>query len=82
MFNKLSKTKNQGVLCLDPREEGRYVQAGVITGEVNCGEAGLPSVYADVGNLVCWIDWAVTALLKHGHPSRGYVSYFGFGSRC
>jgi len=33
-----------------------WVQAGIVSWGIGCGEEGVPAVYANVAHVVCWID--------------------------
>ena len=41
--------------CEDPHNPGRYVQMGVVSWGIGCGQPGIPGVYADVVQQVKWI---------------------------
>lgn len=61
-----------GPLTCRHREEGPWVQAGIVSWGIGCGEHDVPGVYADVSRAVCWIDRTV------GCYFRASSSYFGF----
>ncbi len=51
----------------------RYVQAGIVSWGIGCGEAGVPGVYASVSKALCFIDWA-TRCVEGGITDRYGVS--------
>jgi len=52
-----------------------WVQAGIVSWGIGCGEEGVPAVYANVGHVVCWIDNEVNKYFgEEGEKS----SRFGF----
>ncbi|CAG5036935.1 unnamed protein product [Parnassius apollo] len=42
--------------CPIEYETDRYMQSGIVTWGIGCGEVGIPGVYVDVSNLRNWID--------------------------
>jgi len=50
-----------------------WVQAGIVSWGIGCGEEGVPAVYANVAHVVCWIDHQV----KKHYGDEG-SSRFGF----
>ena len=34
------------------------MQAGIVGWGVGCGQEGVPGVYTDVSDMMCYIDWA------------------------
>merc|ERR1711971_249510 len=52
--------------ALDPREnipEVSYVQTGIIAWGVECGINGVPGVYANVSDALCFIDYATKCVM-------------------
>ena len=47
-----------GPLVCPSGDGSGYVQAGIVSWGVGCGQEGVPSVYTDVASSVCFIDWA------------------------
>lgn len=44
------------LVCPDPLNPNRYVQAGIVAWGIGCGEENIPGVYADVTKFRSWID--------------------------
>lgn len=44
------------LVCPDPRIPGRYVQTGVVSWGIGCGEENIPGVYANVAYFRNWVD--------------------------
>ncbi|KAG5865273.1 hypothetical protein JTB14_030288 [Gonioctena quinquepunctata] len=44
------------LVCPDPNNPNRYVQAGIVGWGIGCGTMGVPGVYADVAKFRSWID--------------------------
>ena len=53
-------------------EEPTYVQAGIVSWGIGCGEQGTPGVYADITTQLCYIDWAKRCY--HGADAYSYDS--------
>ncbi|XP_017776715.1 PREDICTED: proclotting enzyme-like [Nicrophorus vespilloides] len=47
------------LVCPDPQNPGRYLQAGIVAWGINCGIPNVPGVYADVAQYRDWIDAAM-----------------------
>ena len=59
------------LVCPSQSRPGQFVQAGIVSWGLGCGQDGVPGVYADVDSAVCWVDWEVSCALGLSH------SYFG-----
>jgi len=59
------------LVCPSQSRPGQYVQAGIVSWGLGCGQDGVPGVYADVDNAMCWVDWEVSCALGLNN------SYFG-----
>merc|ERR1712215_230754 len=59
------------LVCPSQSRPGQYVQAGIVSWGLGCGQDGIPGVYADVDTAMCWVDWEVSCLLGQSQ------SYFG-----
>jgi len=57
----------------------RWLQAGIVSWGIGCGEDGIPAVYARVNRVSCWIDYEVTNQKKRTESYSG-TSYFGYNS--
>lgn len=44
------------MVCPDPLNPNRYLQAGIVAWGIGCGEENVPGVYADVAKFRSWID--------------------------
>ncbi|XP_017776714.1 PREDICTED: serine protease 42-like [Nicrophorus vespilloides] len=44
------------LVCPDPQNPGRYLQAGIVSWGIGCGTENVPGVYADVAQYRNWID--------------------------
>lgn len=42
-----------------PMDDGSYVQTGIVAWGIDCGKNGIPGVYADVQDGLCFIDYAL-----------------------
>ncbi|XP_037074844.1 phenoloxidase-activating factor 2-like [Pollicipes pollicipes] len=49
------------LVCPDPADPGRYVQVGIVSWGIGCGQDGLPGVYADVRQFTGWIAQEIAA---------------------
>ena len=59
------------LVCPSQSRPGQFVQAGIVSWGLGCGQDGVPGVYADVDSAVCWVDWEVSCALGLSY------SYFG-----
>merc|ERR1712215_194344 len=59
------------LVCPSQSRPGQYVQAGIVSRGLGCGQDGVPGVYADVDTAMCWVDWEVSCALGLNK------SYFG-----
>merc|ERR1712215_31036 len=59
------------LVCPSQSRPGQYVQAGIVSWGLGCGQDGVPGVYADVDTAMCWVDWEISCLLGKSQ------SYFG-----
>lgn len=57
----------------------RWLQAGIVSWGIGCGEDGIPAVYARVNRVSCWIDYEVTNQKKRTESFSG-SSYFGYNA--
>lgn len=44
------------MVCPDPTNSKRYLQAGIVAWGIGCGDLNVPGVYADVSRFRDWID--------------------------
>jgi len=67
--------KGDGGSPLTCKIQGRnsWVQRGIVSWGIGCGEEGVPAVYANVAHVVCWIDDEVKKYFGEEKSSR-----FGF----
>ena len=56
--------------CEDPHNPGRYVQLGVVSWGIGCGQQGIPGVYADVQKQVDWIQEQLDTLPPLPAPAQ------------
>eukprot|EP00092_Neocalanus_flemingeri_P033547 GFUD01036470.1.p1 GENE.GFUD01036470.1~~GFUD01036470.1.p1 ORF type:complete len:505 (-),score=163.46 GFUD01036470.1:70-1584(-) len=59
------------LVCPSQSRPGQFVQAGIVSWGLGCGQDGVPGVYADVDSAMCWVDWEVSCALGLSY------SYFG-----
>ena len=64
------------LVCPRKNDPTHYEQAGIVAWGIGCGENGVPGVYADVSQAVCWIDQVMTC--HYGGSSGDYNSYWGY----
>ena len=48
-----------------------YVQAGIVGWGVGCGQEGVPGVYTDVADMMCWVDWATRCVRGSDYDAYG-----------
>ena len=48
------------LVCPSQARPGQFVQAGIVSWGLGCGQDGVPGVYADVEEAMCWVDWEVS----------------------
>ncbi|KAG7153347.1 Phenoloxidase-activating factor 2-like 4 [Homarus americanus] len=61
------------LVCQDPQDPSRYVQAGIVAWGIGCGEEGIPGVYANIPYGSQWIlENAVSGLNKQNIPVGSY----------
>jgi len=48
------------LVCPSQTRPGQFVQAGIVSWGLGCGQDGVPGVYADVEEAMCWVDWEVS----------------------
>ncbi|KAJ8961443.1 hypothetical protein NQ318_014691 [Aromia moschata] len=58
------------LVCPDPQNPTRYVQAGIVAWGIGCGQSNVPGVYADVAKFRSWID---DQLLRLSIDTRPYI---------
>merc|ERR1712059_109884 len=63
-----------GPLTCKLADSDRWVQAGIVSWGIGCGEKGIPSVYADVSRASCWVDYEVANTLRSGDSHFGFLS--------
>jgi len=63
------------LVCPQKDDPAHYVQAGIVAWGIGCGEENIPGVYSDLGEQVCWIDWAMACQLGDKHVLR-------YGQEC
>jgi len=44
------------LVCPDPKNPGRYYQAGLVAWGIGCGDKNVPGVYTDVSQFKQWVD--------------------------
>eukprot|EP00088_Acartia_fossae_P001385 TRINITY_DN1053_c0_g1_i4.p1 TRINITY_DN1053_c0_g1~~TRINITY_DN1053_c0_g1_i4.p1 ORF type:complete len:565 (-),score=223.37 TRINITY_DN1053_c0_g1_i4:192-1886(-) len=64
------------LLCPRKNDPTHYEQAGIVAWGIGCGEGGVPGVYADVSEAVCWIDYAMSCY--YGESSGDFNTYWGY----
>jgi secreted trypsin-like serine protease len=72
-------------VCFDKQRQS-YVQVGIVAWGVQCGQAGIPGVYADVVRQTEWINSLVTDYFGMDVPyfdlrSNGGASNKGEGTK-
>ncbi|MCP3663431.1 MAG: serine protease, partial [Gammaproteobacteria bacterium] len=63
-------------VCPRKNDPTHYEQAGIVAWGIGCGENGVPGVYADVSQAVCWIDMVMSC--HYGGASGDYNTYWGY----
>ena len=48
-----------------------YVQAGIVGWGVGCGQEGVPGVYTDVADMMCYVDWATRCVKGSDYDAYG-----------
>jgi len=62
-----------------PDRDGTYYQTGIVAWGVECGKEGIPGVYADVNQGLCFIDWATKC--HFGESNYQEIAIEGCGRR-
>merc|ERR1712223_1671957 len=67
--------KGDGGSPLTCRMQGtnKWVQAGIVSWGIGCGEEGVPAVYANVAHVVCWIDHQVKKFFDIKESKFGFL---------
>jgi secreted trypsin-like serine protease len=72
------------LVCPSKYNPNSYVQAGIVAWGIGCGEQGVPGVYADVAQSVCWIDYIMAGhgqdLSSQGDSLPTVSSYWGYNA--
>merc|ERR1712192_44322 len=68
------------LVCQSKGDPFTYVQAGVVSWGIGCGEDATPGVYASVSKAVCWIDYSMSC--HQGRVSGDFSSYWGHSDQC
>ena len=55
------------------RGSNKWVQAGIVSWGIGCGEEGVPAVYANVAHAVCWIDDEVKKYFNTRESRFGFL---------
>jgi len=63
------------LVCPQRDDPSHYVQTGIVAWGIGCGEEYVPGVYTDLGEQVCWVDWAMACHNKDKHVLR-------YGDEC
>ena len=58
------------LVCPDPSNPTRYVQAGIVAWGIGCGDVNVPGVYADVAQFRDWID---EQMVRFNLPTTPYT---------
>merc|ERR1711881_630152 len=58
------------LVCPQRDDPSHYVQTGIVAWGIGCGEEYVPGVYTDLGEQVCWVDWAMACHNKDKHVLR------------
>jgi len=59
------------LVCPSLSRPGQFVQSGLVSWGLGCGQAGVPGVYADVDKAACWVDWEVSCALGISYSLYG-----------
>lgn len=57
------------LVCPVPSGNNRYYHAGIVSGNIQCGETGAPGIFANVAHFRNWIDQQVKS---HGYDTDVY----------
>merc|ERR1719320_950840 len=63
------------VVCKSKSDPETYIQTGIVSWGVGCGEDGTPGVYAAVPEAACWIDYVMSC---QGQESESVLSVLGY----
>jgi len=66
------------LVCPSKYSPDSYVQAGIVAWGIGCGEQGVPGVYADVAQSVCWIDYIMSGHGQDLNALPTVSSYWGY----
>ena len=67
------------LVCKSRSDPDTFIQSGIVSWGVGCGEDGTPGVYASVAEAACWIDYVMSC---QGEGSQeGFSSVLGYDSQ-
>merc|ERR1711892_799070 len=67
------------LVCKSKSDPETFIQSGIVSWGVGCGEDGTPGVYASVAKAACWIDYVMSC--QYGKSEGQALSVLGYSNQ-